>query len=100
MKAVALYEFQGNPGAEELSFQVGDVLTVTNTSTEDGWWEGITASGQEGIFPEQYVQLLVRGQSVRVRIWKEPLLRRLSSCRTRWQPLPLPWHLSTEVVIA
>ena len=64
MKAVALYDFDGNKSAEELTFKVGDILTVTNTSTDDGWWEGITAAGQEGIFPELYVQLLVSTSSV------------------------------------
>jgi hypothetical protein len=57
-RAIALFDFVGNEEAEELSFKAGDMLHVTQSDLGDGWWEGRTASGQLGVFPELYVQLL------------------------------------------
>ncbi|CAL1535453.1 unnamed protein product [Lymnaea stagnalis] len=40
----------------DLSFHAGDVIKVTtSTSSQDDWWEGISKSGQQGIFPANYV---------------------------------------------
>jgi len=42
--------------ADELSFQPGDVITITNKENE-GWWEG-TSKGRKGLFPSNYVEML------------------------------------------
>ncbi len=53
----ALYDFEGQPGTEELSIRCGEVLTVTNTEIGEGWWEGQNSQGQSGLFPEAYVEV-------------------------------------------
>jgi len=53
MKVKALFEFWAENEAE-LSFQVGDVITVINRDDE-GWWEG-ELNGQRGLFPRNYVE--------------------------------------------
>ena len=53
----ALYDFDGQPGTEELSIRCGEVLVVTNTNIGEGWWEGHNAAGQSGLFPEAYVEV-------------------------------------------
>eukprot|EP00158_Paraphelidium_tribonemae_P006738 Partr_v1_DN27955_c1_g1_i1_m11654 putative sorting nexin len=58
IKAIALYDFAGNADADEISFQAGEILTITSMHSDDGWWEGISASGQKGVFPELYVELM------------------------------------------
>jgi hypothetical protein len=55
-KAVALYDFRGNPGSDELSFNSGDIITILNADADDGWWEGQLDDGTVGVFPELYVQ--------------------------------------------
>ena len=56
--ASVLYDFSGLPESGEISLKEGDVITVTNKSIGDGWWEGSTSDGQIGLFPEAYVQLI------------------------------------------
>ena len=58
VKAIALYDFVGNPEAEEISFFAGDIITVTNMHSDDGWWEGKIGKDKDGFFPELYVELL------------------------------------------
>ncbi|XP_053316995.1 SH3 domain-containing YSC84-like protein 1 [Spea bombifrons] len=54
--AIAVYPFEGQqPG--DLSFQVGDKITVlTKTDSKDDWWEG-KLRRNVGIFPANYVEL-------------------------------------------
>ena len=53
----ALYKFAGTLPCD-LSFNVGDVITVlTQTSSSNDWWEG-RLRGKVGIFPANYVKLL------------------------------------------
>ena len=51
-----MYDFTGE-GSGELSIKCGEILTVTNTSVGDGWWEGTNSTGQSGLFPEAYVEV-------------------------------------------
>jgi len=52
----ALYEYVAqNEG--ELSFYAGDIITVLDTSSEDGWWQGIAPDGSQGYFPSNFVQM-------------------------------------------
>lgn len=48
----ALYPFAGQE-AGDLSFEVGDVITVLKK--EGGWWEG-ELNGKTGAFPHNYVE--------------------------------------------
>jgi len=51
----ALYDYVPvNEG--ELGFYAGDVITVLDTSSEDGWWNG-ELNGVTGYFPSNFVQL-------------------------------------------
>jgi len=54
-KAAALYEFVADH-KDELSFHVGDVITVLE-KTSEGWWKG-KLRGEIGMFPIHFVQLL------------------------------------------
>ncbi|KAG2195948.1 hypothetical protein INT47_007084 [Mucor saturninus] len=52
----AVYEFGGD-NADELSFRVGDVITVLE-EVDEGWWLGESADGRRGIFPVNYTELI------------------------------------------
>lgn len=55
-KVRALYDFWGQNSAE-LSFQAGEIISLI--SQEDpGWWEG-ELHGNRGLFPSNYVEILV-----------------------------------------
>ncbi|XP_015602293.1 sorting nexin-9 isoform X2 [Cephus cinctus] len=54
----ALYEFKGEPGTAELSINAGEILTVMRDNVGDGWCEGFNESGQSGLFPAAYVQVV------------------------------------------
>ncbi|KAJ8668097.1 hypothetical protein QAD02_009760 [Eretmocerus hayati] len=54
----ALYDFSGEPGSAELSITAGEVLTVIRDNVGDGWCEGHNQTGQSGLFPTAYVQLI------------------------------------------
>lgn len=57
----ALYEFWAQNSAE-LSFQPGDIISVINQEDE-GWWEG-ELKGVRGLFPVNYVEVLVGNQAL------------------------------------
>ncbi|KAF5388481.1 hypothetical protein D9757_004716 [Collybiopsis confluens] len=50
----ALYDFDG--AADELSFKVGDEITVTS-EVLDGWWLG-ELNGKQGLFPTPYTEVV------------------------------------------
>ena len=58
---VALYPFVGTADGD-LSFAVGDHITVTNADVS-GWWYGVTLDGRAGTFPSNYVRVLVNDTS-------------------------------------
>ena len=39
-----------------ISLRVGDVVTVVDKTCGDGWWMGRLPNGQQGYFPEAYVE--------------------------------------------
>ena len=55
-KVKTLYDFNGEPNTSELSIAVGEILTVTSYDVGEGWWEGMNARGQRGLFPAAYVE--------------------------------------------
>ncbi|XP_011640493.1 sorting nexin lst-4 isoform X1 [Pogonomyrmex barbatus] len=54
----ALYDFTGESGTSELSITAGELLTVIRDNVGDGWCEGFNQSGQSGLFPAAYVQVV------------------------------------------
>ncbi|KAL7678301.1 hypothetical protein ACOME3_004531 [Neoechinorhynchus agilis] len=52
-KVVSLYAYQGQQ-TDELTFNENTTIYVQQKSN-DGWWDGITESGQRGLFPANYV---------------------------------------------
>ncbi|CAL1281082.1 unnamed protein product [Larinioides sclopetarius] len=63
MYAEALWDHE-TLDSEELPFQAGDIIEVTDTSDQDWWWG--TKDGQGGWFPSAFVRLYVshRGPSL------------------------------------
>lgn len=41
----------------EISFDPDDIITHID-QIDGGWWEGLAPSGEYGLFPANYVQLL------------------------------------------
>uniref|UniRef100_T1KFD3 Protein vav n=1 Tax=Tetranychus urticae TaxID=32264 RepID=T1KFD3_TETUR len=68
-KVKAITSFDGEPNRSELSFQIGDVLLITNpkpdVSNNDGkWLEGeLLRTGVEGLFPADKVQPILCNHS-------------------------------------
>lgn len=60
-KARALYDFEGELGNGELNVLENDVLTVIRQDVGDGWWEAETSSGQRGLVPEAWMELISGG---------------------------------------
>lgn len=52
----ALYAFDGRSD-DELSFCVGDVITLLSDDAGDGWYFG-SCQGRVGVFPANYVEPL------------------------------------------
>lgn len=48
----------GESGTAELSITAGEILTVIRDNVGDGWCEGFNQSGQSGLFPAAYVQMV------------------------------------------
>ena len=49
---IALFDYEGQE-ADELTFKVGDVITILSKEDE-GWWTG-NLRGKKGLFPSNYV---------------------------------------------
>lgn len=60
----ALYDFTGESGTAELSITAGELLTVMRDNVGDGWCEGFNQSGQSGLFPAAYVQVVEQATSL------------------------------------
>ncbi|XP_060752199.1 drebrin-like protein isoform X2 [Tachysurus vachellii] len=54
--AKALYDYQAADDTE-LTFDPGDIITVVEM-TDEGWWHGYGPSGNYGMFPANYVELI------------------------------------------
>ena len=52
----AIYDFDAQPGTEEISINVGDILTITSTDIGGGWLEGTNSKGETGLFPEDFIE--------------------------------------------
>ncbi|CAL1712731.1 unnamed protein product [Somion occarium] len=57
-----LYNYQAQ-GPDELSLREGERIELTGgpnggQNYADGWWEGVDASGNKGIFPSNYVEAI------------------------------------------
>lgn len=50
-----IYDFEGQEESE-ISISVGEILTITNKTIGDGWWQGKNSQGVIGLFPEAYVR--------------------------------------------
>ena len=50
----ALYDFKSDD-PEDLSFKMGDLIEVLDSSDQYGWWVGKNSNGKKGNFPSNYV---------------------------------------------
>ncbi|XP_054591403.2 sorting nexin-9 [Nothobranchius furzeri] len=55
LKAVVLYNFQAEPGNNELSVREGETVTVIDQAVGGGWIAAQNSSGQSGLVPEGYL---------------------------------------------
>ncbi|CAF0872682.1 unnamed protein product [Adineta ricciae] len=58
VSVTALFAFKAQ-NTDELSFSKNDVIVLTQTPLEGGWWEG-TLDGKTGWFPSNYVEHTVK----------------------------------------
>lgn len=50
----AIYDFNGQD-PDDLSFKMGDLIEVLDSSDQYGWWTGRINGGKKGNFPSNYV---------------------------------------------
>ncbi|KAG0254741.1 Peroxisomal membrane protein PAS20 [Actinomortierella ambigua] len=64
--ARALYDFQAS-GPQELSFRRGDIIAILSRhdplGQESQWWRGRLRSGEMGLFPSNYVEIINKGNN-------------------------------------
>eukprot|EP00117_Sycon_ciliatum_P007152 scpid58419/ scgid10380/ Sorting nexin-33; SH3 and PX domain-containing protein 3 len=58
MLATAVYDFEAEHESE-LSLSSGDIVRVITQEAGEGWWAGIREDGQKGLFPGDFVELLL-----------------------------------------
>ncbi|XP_042897235.1 sorting nexin lst-4 [Parasteatoda tepidariorum] len=58
-----LYDFEAQPDSGELSVWTGEIIIVTRQDVGGGWWEGRNDSGDSGLFPSSYVEVIENSQS-------------------------------------
>lgn len=57
MTARALYDYQAADDTE-ITFDPGDIITHIDT-IDEGWWQGLAPDGTYGLFPANYVEVIV-----------------------------------------
>lgn len=57
MTAKALYDYQAADDTE-ITFDPGDVITHID-AIDEGWWQGLAPDGTYGLFPANYVEVIV-----------------------------------------
>ncbi|KAI1318165.1 Increased rDNA silencing protein [Mortierella claussenii] len=58
IQAKALFDCMGDEESE-LTFHEGDILTDVRETSEDGWLHGrLERTGEEGLFPDNYVEII------------------------------------------
>ncbi|CAL1267081.1 unnamed protein product [Larinioides sclopetarius] len=62
LQAKVLYDFEAQPDSGELSIWTGEIVTITNQDIGGGWWEGRNKSGDHGLFPSSYVEVIENAQ--------------------------------------
>ncbi|KAL8614292.1 hypothetical protein ACOMHN_007630 [Nucella lapillus] len=58
IRAQGLYDFDGDAENGELSFCSGDILTIIRQDIGEGWWEAKKSTGEQGLIPETYVEIM------------------------------------------
>ncbi|UJR08836.1 hypothetical protein I4U23_013090 [Adineta vaga] len=53
----ALYDFAAE-NSNELSFNAGDILTITSATDGQAWWYARNAAGQVGAIPANYIEVI------------------------------------------
>eukprot|EP00096_Caligus_rogercresseyi_P000876 TRINITY_DN1143_c0_g1_i7.p1 TRINITY_DN1143_c0_g1~~TRINITY_DN1143_c0_g1_i7.p1 ORF type:complete len:1149 (+),score=380.76 TRINITY_DN1143_c0_g1_i7:406-3852(+) len=75
LEAQALYEFKAR-SAREVNFHKGDTVVLYKQVSND-WWRG-SVNGTEGLIPDKYITLRIRGEDDRICL-EEPSRHRSSS---------------------
>ncbi|XP_051853963.1 sorting nexin-9 isoform X1 [Antechinus flavipes] len=60
-KARVMYNFDAEPGNNELTVIEGEIITITNPDVGGGWLEGKNNKGERGLVPTDYVEILTNG---------------------------------------
>ncbi|ESO94334.1 hypothetical protein LOTGIDRAFT_215869 [Lottia gigantea] len=58
VQARGLYQFDGDASNGEISFLADEILTIVRQDIGEGWWEARKETGEQGLIPETYVELL------------------------------------------
>ncbi|XP_056674969.1 sorting nexin-9 isoform X3 [Monodelphis domestica] len=59
--ARVMYNFDAEPGNNELTVIEGEIITITNPDVGGGWLEGKNSKGERGLVPTDYVEILTNG---------------------------------------
>ncbi|XP_056444465.1 sorting nexin-9-like [Gadus chalcogrammus] len=62
-KVQVLYDFEAEPGNNELTVREGETLSVLNQQVGGGWIEAQNSRGQTGLVPVDYLQIKGVGQT-------------------------------------
>lgn len=61
MEAVALFDYTAQE-LDELTLKKGDVISKIQIR-EGGWWEGTIKDGKRGLFPDNFVKVILLSTS-------------------------------------
>lgn len=82
-QVVALYPFNGQQ-TDELTFQKGDIITLVSTD-DPSWWKG-EMNGAVGLFPSNYVEVLLK---------QNPSTQ--DNCKLKYEALLLLYYLKSKL---